>query len=353
MIDRRTFVGLAAAASLSENARPAFSQGRDDEIEKRDTAVPSEKHLTEPIQPFSIVDAHQHFWDLQRNYLPWLRDEPPIPFRYGNYSALKRNYMPVDYRRDAQGIDVAGSVFVETEWDRSDPVGETRWVHELASSAGLPSVMVCHVILHRPDAPDILAQQATYPLVRGVRHKPATAEQSQKITVGLDGSMTDPAWRRGYSQLERNRLSFDLQVPWWHLKEALALNKDFPNIPMILNHTGLPRTRAADEISNWRKAMEEFATAPNVSAKISGLGEPGLPWTLERNRQIILDTIAIFGEDRCMFGSNFPVDSLVGSMATIFRGFAEATKSRGIAVQQKLFSENAKRIYRLPVGGTK
>jgi predicted TIM-barrel fold metal-dependent hydrolase len=119
---------------------------------------------------------------------------------------------------------------------------------------------------------------------------------------------------------------------------------------MILNHTGLPRTRAADEIFNWRKAMEEFATAPNVSVKISGLGEVGRPWTLERNRPIILDTIAIFGEDRCMFGSNFPVDSLVASMATIFGGFAEATKSMGGVVQQKLFSENAKRIYRFPVG---
>jgi predicted TIM-barrel fold metal-dependent hydrolase len=93
--------------------------------------------------------------------------------------------------------------------------------------------------------------------------------------------------------------------------------------------------------------MASFASAPNTAVKISGLGEVGQPWALERNRSIILDTIEIFGEDRCMFASNFPVDSLVGSMATIYAGFAEATNSMGIKVQSKLFAENAHRIYRL------
>ena len=54
-----------------------------------------------------IVDAHQHFWDLERNYLPWLRDEPMIPFRYGEYRALRRSYLPEDYFRDAAGHDAA------------------------------------------------------------------------------------------------------------------------------------------------------------------------------------------------------------------------------------------------------
>lgn len=299
------------------------------------------------LPAFPIIDAHHHFWDLERNYLPWLRDEPPIPFRYGDYSALKRNYMPPDYRRDAGNMTLAGSVFVETEWDRNDSVGETRWVHELAPQAGLPSAMVCHVTLHRSDAADILAQQATFPLVRGIRHKPAAAPGPDQIRSGMPGSMNDPAWRRGYALLERYRLSFDLQVPWWHLKEAVRLNKDFPNIPIILNHTGLPRTRMPEELAGWRAAITEFAAAPNVSVKISGLGEPGQAWTLERNRQVILDTIAIFGEDRCMFASNFPVDGLAGGMTTIFSGFEEATRSMGKDVQQKLFADNARRIYRL------
>jgi predicted TIM-barrel fold metal-dependent hydrolase len=301
-----------------------------------------------PLPNLPIIDAHQHFWDLDSNYLPWLRDEPPIAFRYGDYAALKHNYLPADYRRDTQGLDLVGSVFVETEWDRRDPVGETRWVHGLAAKSGLPSVMVCHAALHRDDVADILAQQASFALVRGIRHKPGAASGPDKIEKGSPGSMTDPAWRRGYAMLAGHNLSFDLQTPWWHLHEAAELNAQFPRVLIILNHTGLPRDRSAEEMAHWRAAMTVFAASPNVAVKISGLGEAGRPWSLERNRAVILDTIEIFGEDRCMFASNFPVDGLVGSLATIYRGFSQATETLGNVVQAKLFAGNAGRIYRLP-----
>lgn len=298
--------------------------------------------------PVPVIDAHQHFWDLEANYLPWLREEPQIPFRYGDYGALKRNYLPDDYRRDLDGIALEGTVFVETEWDRRDPVGETRWVHKLAKTSGLPSVMVGHVALDRDDAAEILRQQAAFPRVRGIRHKPRAAPTPDAIEKQAKGSMGDPAWRRGYALLARHRLSFDLQTPWWHLPEAAELNARFPEIPIILNHTGLPRDRSDNELTGWRAAMKIFARAPNVAVKISGLGEPGHAWTLGRNEGVILDTIEIFGEDRCMFASNFPVDGLAGSLATIYSGFAEATEKLGLTVQAKLFAGNARRIYRLP-----
>jgi predicted TIM-barrel fold metal-dependent hydrolase len=301
-----------------------------------------------PLPDLPIIDAHQHFWDLETNYLPWLCDEPPIAFRYGDYSALKRNYLPADYRRDAQGLNLAGTVFVETEWDRRDPVGETRWVADVMRSSGLPTVMVCHAALHQDNVADILEQQASCTFVRGVRHKPAAGLSPDRIEPGLPGSMGDPHWRRGYALLARHNLSFDLQTPWWHLSEAARLNKEFPHTPIILNHTGLPRDRSTDELTAWRAAMTQFADAPNVAVKISGLGEPGRAWSLERNRKVILDTIAIFGEDRCMFASNFPVDGLTGSLATIYSGFAEATEKLGKDVQTKLFAANARRLYRLP-----
>src|SRR3569623_3566366 len=140
--------------------------------------------------PVPIIDAHQHFWDLEANYLPWLRDEPQIPFRYGDYGALKRNYLPDDYRRDLNGIALEGTVFVETEWDRRDPVGETRWVQRLAEQTGLPSVMVCHAALDHEDAPRILAQQAAFGCVRGVRHKPRAAHSPHKMERGAKSSMS-------------------------------------------------------------------------------------------------------------------------------------------------------------------
>jgi predicted TIM-barrel fold metal-dependent hydrolase len=294
-----------------------------------------------------IIDAHQHFWDIEANYLPWLRDEPQIPFRYGDYGALKRNYLPDDYRRDLDGIALDGTVFVETEWDRRDPVGETRWVQRLREQTGLPTVMVCHAALDGEDVPQILAQQAAFPFVRGVRHKPRAASSPHKAERGGRSSMSDPAWRRGYALLADYGLSFDLQTPWWHLAEAAELNTAYQDIRIILNHTGLPRDRSDAELAGWRAAMKIFAAAPNVAVKISGLGELGRPWSIERNQSVILDTIQIFGEDRCMFASNFPVDGLTGSLSTIYAGFAAATEKLGLETQGKLFAGNARRIYRL------
>jgi len=93
--------------------------------------------------------------------------------------------------------------------------------------------------------------------------------------------------------------------------------------------------------------LKRAASAPQVSIKISGIGLPGRPWSLEDNRQIILDTIEIFGVDRCLFASNFPVDGLCGSFETIYDGFKEATRDLPRSDRLKLFHDNAIRVYRL------
>ncbi len=294
-----------------------------------------------------IIDAHQHFWDIGANYLPWLRDEPPIPFRYGDYGALKRNYLPADYRSDTAGFTVVGTVFVETEWDPQDPVGETRWVQALAAREGLPSVMVCQAWLDRGDVEAVLAAQSAFPLVRGIRHKPRAAKSPAEVSDDLSGSMMDPVWRRGFALLHRHGLSFDLQTPWWHFRQALDLAEAFPETQIIVNHTGLPSDRSAEGLGGWRDALRLLAKAPNVAIKISGLGQPGKPWTVEANRPVVLDTIETFGVDRCMFASNFPVDSLVATFATIFGGFLTITDHFPPADRAKLFHGNAVRIYRI------
>jgi predicted TIM-barrel fold metal-dependent hydrolase len=159
--------------------------------------------------------------------------------------------------------------------------------------------------------------------------------------------MDDPAWRRGYALLERFGWSFDLQTPWWHLAAAADLAADFPGILMIINHTGLPSDRSAEGLAGWRSALAQVAAHRNVALKISGLGEKGQPWTLVANQQIILDAIAIFGVDRCMFASNFPVDRLVGPFSTIFHGFRSAVSDRPAADIRSLLHDNAVRLYRL------
>jgi predicted TIM-barrel fold metal-dependent hydrolase len=115
----------------------------------------------------------------------------------------------------------------------------------------------------------------------------------------------------------------------------------------IINHTGLPVDRSADRLACWRRALETVAARPNVAVKISGLGHTGQPWTLEANGPVIRNTIAIFGVDRCMFASNYPVDRLAGTFDEIYGGFFASVEEKSRADQLKLFHDNAVRLYRL------
>ena len=283
--------------------------------------------------PFTIVDAHQHFWDPRINYHPWLCDQPPAPFRYGDYAALRRPYLPADYLLDARPHQVVKTVYVETEWDPRDPVGEMRYVERLRRETGLPTVAVAQAWLDRDDLTQTLEALTQFDFVRGIRHKPRP------------GQMSDQRWCAGYAQLARQGLRFDLQAPWTQLVEAVQLARDFPHARIILNHTGLPADRSPEGIAGWKDAMRALAACPNAALKISGLGVPGQAWTAASNRDVVLAAIDLFGIDRAMFASNFPVDGLCGSFDAIATGMREILRGFPAAEQQAFFHDNAVRIY--------
>ena len=282
---------------------------------------------------FPIADAHQHFWDPRANYHPWLCDQPPVAFRYGDYSALRRPYLPADYFADAGGHEVVKTVYVETEWDPRDPLGESAWVERLRSETGFPTVMVAQAWLDREDIAAVLERQAACGFVRGIRHKPRP------------GAMRDVRWRAGYALLARFGLRFDLQAPWAALADATALCREFPGTSLVLNHTGLPADRSAEGIAGWQRALRLLAACPNAAIKISGLGVPGRRWTPELNREIVLSAIEIFGVQRAMFASNFPVDGLCASFAEVYSGFREIARQFSALEQRALFHDNAVRLY--------
>lgn len=294
-----------------------------------------------------IVDAHHHLWDLGRNYYPWLSDRPEHEFFLGDYSAIKRDFMPEDYRRATDGYNVVATVHVEAEWDRDRQVAETEWLHEVAVESGMPNAIVGHAWLANDNCEEVLAGHAEFPLMRGIRSKPVTASSPDKIEKGAPGTMQDPNWRAGFRLLHKYGLTYDLRVPFWHLPEAAEIATLYPETPMVLNHTGFPWDRSEDGLKAWREAMRIIAEAPQVWLKISELGLRDDPWELESNRRVVLEAIDIFGIDRCMFASNLPVCTLRADFATIVEGIATMVADFPRADREKLFSGNAARFYRL------
>ncbi len=269
-----------------------------------------------------------HLWDPRAHYYPWLCDPQPIAFRYGDYRALRRPYLASDYRADSAGWPVAGTVYIEAEWDPKDPRGEMDFIAGIRRQAGIPTVAVAQARLDAGDCAAVLEAHAQREFVRGVRHKPKP------------GQMDDPRWRAGYARLAPLGLHFELQAPWRQLGEAARLAGDFPETTIVLDHAGLP---LPGEMAGWRDAIAALARRPNVVAKISGLGN----LNGSQRRDAILGVIEACGAKRAMFASNYPVDSLRMSFDAIFREFDEATRGFSEAERRALFHDNAARIYRM------
>ena len=161
--------------------------------------------------------------------------------------------------------------------------------------------------------------------------------------------MSSERWRRGFALLAPQGLHFDLQTPWWNAEEALRLALDFPATTIILNHLALPADRSEEALIAWRRGLERMARAPNMRIKVSGFGRSGVPWTVEDNARIVCEAIAIFGPERAMFASNFPVDSLCVTFDTLYRGFKTIVADMEPNAQSALFAGTAIETYRLAV----
>ena len=233
--------------------------------------------------------------------------------------------MVADYRADSAGWKVERGVYVEAEWDPRDPLGEMNFIAEVRKD-GFPTVAIAQAWLDHLDCPQILEGQARHAFVRGIRHKPKP------------GMMDDATWRQGYARLAPLGLHFELQAPWSQLEEAARLAADFPDTTIVLNHTGLPYV---DQLAAWRTAMAALAARPNVAVKISGLGN------VQHKPEVVLAAIELFGTERSMFASNFPVDSLRHTFSEIFSEFDHIARGFSEAERRALFHDNAVRIYRM------
>ena len=154
-------------------------------------------------------------------------------------------------------------------------------------------------------------------------------------------------WRGNISLLKQFNFSFDLQVYPQQMRQAVKLVKDHPDLQFILCHTGQPSRLDAVWLKVWRAEMQALAELENVSVKISGLGMFDRNWTVDTIKPVVLQTIEAFGVERCMFGSNFPVDGMMSSYSRLWAAFSEITGSFSENERSALFRTNAERIYRI------
>ena len=293
------------------------------------------------LKKFKILDSHHHFWNLSMKKHPWLYERPLINFRYGNYEKICKNFLFHDYMKVSANYNVHKTIHMEAEWDRKDPIGEIIWLEKIHKEFGFPNGAVGQIWLHENNSELLLKEYFKHPIVRSVRQKPNYDDFKKPIV-----KLSDEAFRVGFSKLAKYNLHFDLQIPWKFLRDAKLLADDFPHTLIILNHAGLPYDRSIEGLKSWRSAINIISQCPNVVVKISGIGVPNSTWNKYNNEGIINYLIDKFGADRCMFGSNFPVDSLCASYDQIVETLFECISSLTKTEINNIFYSNALKFYK-------
>ena len=343
--------------------------------------IPGAEPILEPDLP--IVDPHHHLWD--RPVMP-PRREGAHPFE--DVIQLTPRYLLDELRADAgSGHNVTATVYVQCgAFYRAGvapamaPVGEVEFVNGVAamSASGIYGPFrACDGIVGHADL--LLGDGAAAVLeaevraggdrFKGIRHVNASDPDPDVLgpmshTPG--GLLGETAFRAGFARLAPLGLSFDAWMLEPQLPELIDLARAFPDTDIILDHVGTPlgigayAGRLDERFDVWRDQMRELAQSPNVAVKVGGLampfpGFPGLDGKARPSSQVLADlwrpyvetTIELFGADRCMFESNFPVDRWGCDYATLWNAFKRIAAGASDAEKADLFSGTAKRVYRL------
>jgi L-fuconolactonase len=281
--------------------------------------------------PFSLVDAHVHFWNPAKLNYPWLAGLP----------ALNRAFLPQDYATAARSANVAKMIFVECGCAPARSVDEVDWISQLAANEPRLKGIVAQVPVERGSRISAeLKALAKNRLVKGVRRN-LQAETDPYFCL-------QPDFLAGVRALAQFHFTFDLCITHRQLPAVTQLAARCPEVGFILDHCGKPAIRD-HKLDPWRKHLRELASLPNVTCKISGLVTEADPTQCNAGdlQPYVSHVLECFGFDRVLFGGDWPVcqfatpfENWLASLKAIVAGEPEASL-------RKLFQTNAERIYRV------
>ncbi len=277
-----------------------------------------------------VIDSHHHFWHYSEVDYGWI---PPA------WSALRRDFLPVDLAAELAAAGVDGVVSVQAR----QSLEETSWLLDLAARHAFVRGVVGWIPLVDPDVEACLDRLAIHPAaakLRAVRHV-LQAEAD-------DAYMLCEDFNRGIRAIGRRGLAYDILILERHLPHTLALVDNHPDQVFIVDHIAKPRI-AAGELEPWAKNIRELARRPHVACKLSGLVTEAdvSSWTpamLQPYLDVVLDT---FGPQRLLFGTDWPV-CLAGVAYSRWKQLIEsALSSFSTSERAAVMGGNAVRLYRL------
>ena len=302
------------------------------------------------MHDIKIVDAHHHLWDLNNKTTSyaWLMVSEGEAF-FGDYGAIRKSYLLEDYLEDAKNQNIIKTVHVQAEHDDNNPVNETAWLQKIADShsSKFPNAIVAFADFSKDNITEVLDAHQEYKNTKGIRQILSYNKEEAKYNHAPQDFMKNSKWIDNFKNIRNRNLSFDIQIYKHQMDDAYELAKKYDDVLFILNHTGEPCYQTTEYIESWEKNMKKIANCDNFVTKISGLGMFDLKWTTESTRIFVEKTIEIFGVQRSMFASNFPVDKIFNNFNVYWNSFKEITKNYSENDLELLFSANAEKYYRI------
>jgi predicted TIM-barrel fold metal-dependent hydrolase len=288
-----------------------------------------------------IIDAHHHVWRLDAT--PWLQG-PLVPRIFGEYDAIRRDYLIDDFRADSAPCGVVASVHVQANVAPGGELAEVAWVAGLANG---PAGITAFADLAAPGLAALLDAQMAAGPVRAIRQQLHWHERPEYRFATRPDVFDDPAWRAGVAALAPRGLAFELQVFPGQMIPAAALLDAFPETRFILLHAGMLEDRSPAGWAEWRAGMAALAARPNCLVKLSGLGTFLRRCDAALWRPVVEETLALFGPARALFGSNFPIEMLWTRYAALVDAMRECLRYLAPHERRAILYENAARIYTL------
>ena len=272
------------------------------------------------------IDAHQHFWKYDATEYPWI----------GAGTVLERSWMPEDLRPILEGAGMDGCVAVQAR----QSMEESRWLLDLAEEHSWIRGVVGWVDLRSEKVDEELGELMGRRGLVGVRHV-VQDEVDEDFLGGAE-------FCRGVGKLAGYGLAYDLLIYARQLGSAVRMVERFPEQRFVIDHLAKPEIRLG-KLEGWREWMKEMGKFPQVMCKVSGMVTEAAvgDWKAEDLRPYIEVVLEVFGVDRLMFGSDWPVCLLAADYGRVLGVVEGALEGFSVADRAKIFGGNALRFYGL------
>jgi len=273
-----------------------------------------------------MIDSHQHFWRYTPSEYGWIDD---------SMSALRRDFLPEDLRREMDAAGVAACIAVQAR----QTLEETRVLLDLASRHPFIAGVVGWVDLQAADVDAQIERVAADPRLVGVRHI---------VQAEPDGFLERPAFRAGIGRLEKFGLTYDILVYARQLSAAVPFARAFPRQPFVLDHLGKPDVRGGG-FAEWRRHLDALAALPNVRCKLSGLVTEAdwRSWTRGQLRPYLDAALDAFGPARLMMGSDWPVCTVAAGYKEVIDLVRDAVAEYSADEREQILSGTARLFWKL------